>query len=109
MQNLILDYYFFQTKYDLVTSAFTLLDLTSQRERIVHIESLWRRVQPGGYLILTEVGTPAGFHAISEARNVLKALFAYDEENDGEILNCFYTTNQLKMLRKCPEMQRGCF
>ena len=43
-------------KYDLVVSSFTLLDLSSEPDRLAHIQTLWDRVEPNGYLVLTEIG-----------------------------------------------------
>jgi ribosomal protein RSM22 (predicted rRNA methylase) len=66
---------FFQTKYDLVVCAFTLLDLRSEAERIAYVDSLWRKVEKNGFLILTEVGTNAGFQTLAEARHHLIQTF----------------------------------
>lgn len=65
----------FQTKYDLVTSSFTLLDFSNESERMAYVQTLWDRVEPNGYLVLTEVGTKSGFQTMLEARDVLIHLF----------------------------------
>ena len=62
---------FFQTKYDLVTCSFTLLDLLNERQRLTYVDTLWHRVAEGGFLILTEVGTHSGYQTINEARELL--------------------------------------
>lgn len=68
--------------YDLVTSCFTLLDLPSEESRLTHVESLWNRVEDNGFLVLAEMGTYAGFQALSEARELLIQLFS---ESPGHI------------------------
>jgi len=75
------------TKYDLVTSSFTLLDLPNERQRLTYVETLWHRVEEGGFLILTEVGTHHGYQTINEARELLIDLFNNSEnsENKGHI------------------------
>jgi len=72
------------TKYDLVTSSFTLLDLPNERQRLTYVETLWHRVEEGGFLILTEVGSHFGYQAINEARELLVHLFK-NTENKGHI------------------------
>ena len=65
----------------------TLLELSSTSERLETLSKLWDRVEKvrsvtssghniriivqGGYLVLTETGTNAGFHVIAEARDYL--------------------------------------
>ena len=77
-------------KYDLVTSSFTLLDLSSEPERLAYIQTLWDRVEPNGYLILTEVGTKSGFQTILEARSLLNHLF---KDTTGHIFAPVYVMN----------------
>jgi ribosomal protein RSM22 (predicted rRNA methylase) len=48
-----------QVRYDLVTCSFTLLDLASERERLVVVDNLWKKTEH--FLILIEVGSNAGF------------------------------------------------
>ena len=68
----------------MVASSFTLLDLPSELSRLSHIETLWNRVEENGFLVLSEVGTTAGFQSINEARVLLKNLF---QENQGHIFS----------------------
>ena len=77
-------------KYDLVTSSFTLLDLSSEPERLAYVQTLWDRVEPNGYLILTEVGTKSGFQTILEARSLLNHLF---KDTTGHIFAPVYVMN----------------
>ena len=75
-------------KYDLVVCSNTLLELPSTSERLETLSKLWDRVEKvrvknlwnnghtilivqGGYMVLTETGTNAGFHVIAEARDYL--------------------------------------
>lgn len=55
--------------YDLVVSAFNLLDYPDTRTRINLVENLWKKTD--GMLVLIETGSKAGFGAIMEARNFL--------------------------------------
>ena len=78
---------FAQLKYDLVTCSHTLLELSSALARVTAIDNLWRRTEVGGYLVLIEIGTNAGFQLISEARNYLLQVTRVDNGNaeDAEI------------------------
>ena len=49
----------------------TLLELPSAEQRLTSLNNLWERVEEGGYLVLVETGTNAGFHVIVEARDYL--------------------------------------
>ena len=42
---------------------------------MAYVQTLWDRVEPNGYLILTEVGTKSGYQTMLEARDVLIHLF----------------------------------
>ena len=58
-----------------MTSSFTLLDFSNESDRMAYVQTLWDRVEPNGYLVLTEVGTKSGFQTMLEARDVLIHLF----------------------------------
>ena len=75
----------FQTKYDLVVSAFTFLEFRNHKERLNNLHTLWERVEPGGFLVLTEVGSTSGFFVLAEARNYLMELF-----NDPDLSGYIY-------------------
>lgn len=57
--------------FDLVTCAYSLLDLPTEPDRLLVVDNLWKKTAPDGFLILTEVGTNAGFQVLSEARHYL--------------------------------------
>lgn len=40
-----------QQEYDLVTSAFTLIELANMKERLESIERLWEKLANNGYLV----------------------------------------------------------
>ena len=61
-------------KYDLVVSSNSLLELPSAQDRLSTLHSLWERVETGGYLVLADTGTNAGFHVIAEARDYLNQI-----------------------------------
>lgn len=58
-----------QTKFDIVVSAFSLLDLPSKSSRINTIENLWHKTKD--ILVIVETGKKAGFQAVLEARNLI--------------------------------------
>jgi len=55
--------------YDVVLSAFSLIELPNRKNRLEVLTNLWTRCN--GYLVLVEMGTNAGFKLITEARNFL--------------------------------------
>ena len=67
-----------------MTCAHTLLELPSAYARVSAIDSLWRRTSVGGYFIITEIGSNAGFQLISEARNYLLQVARVDHGNAQE-------------------------
>jgi len=71
-------------KYDLVLSSNSLLELPSAQERLSTIDSLWQRVEEGGYLVITDTGTNAGFHVIAEARDYLNQISRLATEQEEE-------------------------
>ncbi|KAK2140325.1 hypothetical protein LSH36_1383g00008 [Paralvinella palmiformis] len=58
-----------KNQYDLVISAFSLMELATQTDRLELLMSLWKKTEK--YLIILENGTNAGFDAISEARHFI--------------------------------------
>ncbi|CAL7933606.1 unnamed protein product [Xylocopa violacea] len=55
--------------YDIVVSAYSLLELPHQESRLKTILKLWRKTER--YLIIVEHGTGAGFRIINEARDFI--------------------------------------
>ncbi|KAK1121564.1 hypothetical protein K0M31_010359 [Melipona bicolor] len=55
--------------YDIVVSAYSLLELPSQISRLETILKLWQKTEQ--YLIIIEQGTNAGFRVINEARDFI--------------------------------------
>lgn len=72
----------FQSKYDIVLSAFSLFELHSQKNRMEVLTNLWNKCDK--YLILVENGTNAGFSLINEAKN-----FILSQSNEGEECHVF--------------------
>ena len=58
-------------QYDLVTAAYVLSELDSDRERQQVIQELWERTK--GMLVLVEPGTPSGYENIISAREQVRA------------------------------------
>lgn len=65
-----------QVKYDLVVSAFTLLELPSRKARIHAIEALWNKT--ADTMIVIEAGSRYGFTTVLEARNFVLQDAGYD-------------------------------
>jgi len=72
-------------KYDLVICSNTLFELPSASERLSTLNNIWDRVEDGGYLVLTETGTNAGFQLIAEARDFLIQISQINSENDEDL------------------------
>lgn len=67
--------------YDLVLSAYTLMELENQQKRLEAILNLWNKCS--GYLVIIEEGTKHGFQLITEARNII--LDAARKSHSGNI------------------------
>ncbi|XP_076622123.1 ribosome assembly protein METTL17, mitochondrial isoform X2 [Colletes latitarsis] len=55
--------------YDIVVSAYSLLELPNQKSRLEVILKLWQKTE--NYLIFVELGTKAGFKIVNEARDFI--------------------------------------
>lgn len=64
--------FFFQLKYDIVVSAFSLFELPHLRARLETVLSLWNKTQ--GYLVLVENGTNAGFQVMRHQNSAFRAI-----------------------------------
>lgn len=62
-------------------SSYSLFELPSSKVRLETIMNLWNKTEK--YLVLTEVGTNAGFQLINEARDFI--LNIEDERNRGHV------------------------
>ncbi len=62
--------------YDLVTCTHSLLDLPDEKTRLTTVDKLWRKT--GGYLVLIENGTNAGFQ-VRKGKNVYLLFFTCTE------------------------------
>lgn len=58
-----------QIKYDVVLSAYTLLELPDAKTRLETLQSLWNKCDR--YLVIIEQGTRAGFRLVNEARDFI--------------------------------------
>lgn len=107
-------------KYDLVVSAFTLLELPSRKARIQAIEALWNKTQDT--MIIIERGTRYGFTTVLEARNyvlqeagydVNKSYYNYDPEaSDVQPLDAYnlpgaYVQGPCPHHFACPRLHTG--
>lgn len=54
--------------FNLVTSCYSMFEMSNRKERFELLESLWSKVKDDGYLVLTELGSKHGFTLIAEAR-----------------------------------------
>ena len=83
------------TKYNLVVSSRSLLELDSMEMRIRTLDILWKTVTPGGYLVLIEAGNVHGTQLLLEARRYLL------EEVDASSLG-----TQPQVVAPCPHQMR---
>ncbi|RZF47117.1 hypothetical protein LSTR_LSTR005195 [Laodelphax striatellus] len=67
-------------RYDIVISAFSLIELASKQIRLETILNLWN--QTGQYLVIVEHGTKSGFRLVSEARDFI--LFSSAAKNNEQ-------------------------
>lgn len=58
---------YLQLKYDLVLSAFSLLELPDAKTRLETVSRLWQKCDR--FLVIVEQGTRAGFNVVNEARD----------------------------------------
>lgn len=56
-------------KYDLVLSAYSLLDLPDTKTRLETLQTLWNKCDR--FLVIVEQGTLAGFRVVNEARDFI--------------------------------------
>lgn len=73
-------------KYDLVVSAFTLMELPSRAARVHAIESLWQKTSD--LLVIVEHGSKPGFSVVNEARSLILDMTGHDATNS------FYETSE---------------
>ena len=99
--------------YDMVTCSHSLLHVPSVTERINIVDNLWRKTANGGYLIIVENGSNAGFQVVQEARNYLSQIVRQasefdkivelrdDRDNDEYLENCRKENKQETDLQGC--------
>lgn len=68
-----------KVKYDMVVSAFSLLELPNLELRTSTVESLWHKTNDT--LVLVERGNRGGFSVIDEARNLILGLEGFNPVN----------------------------
>ena len=61
-------------QYPLVVAAHSLIEQSSQSERLELVSTLWERTAPGGRLMFLETGNNAGFLLVLEARDLILQL-----------------------------------
>jgi len=57
-------------KYDLIVSSFVLMEMRGQESRDALVKQFWRRLAPGGILVIIDHGTPTGFRFIHHMREL---------------------------------------
>jgi len=70
-------------QYSLVLASHSLSELPTLNARLETLNSLWERVEPGGCLVIQELGTNAGFQLLTEARDYLRQVAGHPEEEGG--------------------------
>ena len=56
--------------FDMVTLSYVLMEMKTQEQRDLVVKDLWRRVSPGGTMVIVDRGTPAGFRYIHRIREL---------------------------------------
>ncbi|XP_035713073.1 methyltransferase-like protein 17, mitochondrial isoform X2 [Folsomia candida] len=74
----------FKVSYDLVVSAYSLMELPSLKHRLKALDILWKKTN--NYLVIVEQGSSAGFKAIIEARDYILEL---DKGHKSELSHVF--------------------
>jgi len=69
-------------KYNLVLSAYSLMEKKSGAQRLETINNLWSRVEENGCLVVVELGTNAGFQIISEIRDYITQISEGEDDMD---------------------------
>ena len=88
-------YYHLQIKYDIVVSAFSLLELPSLASRVQTIENLWHKTDD--LLVIIEHGKKPGFMAVLEARNLVLQMTGHkvtDTFNVDDTINQVFQTDE---------------
>lgn len=92
--------------YDLVTCSHSLLHINTQLERINIVDNLWRKTSTnGGFLILVESGTNAGFQVLQEARHYLSQIAIDNKEkpnsDESKFINFSDSTESSLLEENC--------
>jgi len=75
------------TKYDMVVSSRSLMELDSMELRIRTLDILWKTVNLNGYLVIVEAGNVRGSELILEARKYLmEAVNATSHNSQPEVI-----------------------
>ncbi|PNF28864.1 hypothetical protein B7P43_G04416 [Cryptotermes secundus] len=74
-------------KYDIVITAYTLLELPSARTRLETILNLWNKTNR--YLVIVEQGTNAGFKVTNEARDFILELERRNDSHTATVAHVF--------------------
>lgn len=69
-------------RFDVVTASYVLSELSSNKARRQVVRSLWKTVEPGGFLVLVDAGTPLAFRQLRDLRSML----LQDSKNEEAIL-----------------------
>ncbi|KAB7494073.1 Methyltransferase-like protein 17, mitochondrial [Armadillidium nasatum] len=67
-------------KYDLVVSSRTLFEVGDLSTRVRTIDILWKKVAPGGFLVIVETGSMYGYTIMMEIRDYLQEISRIERE-----------------------------
>ncbi|XP_053209503.1 methyltransferase-like protein 17, mitochondrial [Panonychus citri] len=93
-------------KYDIVVSAYSLLELPSLASRVQTIENLWHKTED--LLVIIEHGKKSGFMAVLEARNLVLQMTGHkvtDTFNVDDSVNQVIQSNEFpasSIMAPCP-------
>ncbi|RXG60289.1 Methyltransferase-like protein 17, mitochondrial [Armadillidium vulgare] len=67
-------------KYDLVVSSRSLFEVGDLSTRVRTIDILWKKVSPGGFLVIVETGSMYGYTIMMEIRDYLQEISRIERE-----------------------------
>lgn len=72
-------------KYNLVVSSRTFLEVGDLNSRIRNVDILWRKVSPGGFLVIVEAGNKYSYSVILSLRDYLLEICKIEREKYGRL------------------------
>ncbi|XP_064460876.1 methyltransferase-like protein 17, mitochondrial [Ornithodoros turicata] len=88
-------------KFDLVVSAFSLMELPNMQQRLQTVANLWAKTSRT--LVLVENGTLAGHDAVSQARDFILTMENQHHTEEGKHAPCAHVLAPCPHDQECPK------